>query len=257
MTSPDSQGTVKVRDRPMDTQVDARWDAFVSANANRRAIRDFDGRSLPDETVRELLEQAILAPSSINLQSYQLHWLRDPQIKTAVAEACNKQPGAMSAATLVVVTADLRYANASAEAMAQYVEATDQLDDKSKRYHLDVIKRAKRAFRVVPLVIWSPLKALFSTFLPPLTLMPLGPSGMRHWAARNSIFAAQTLLLAASARGVDSCPMEGFNAQKVAKLLKLPYGVVIPVVIALGYRSDHARVEPRWRRSFEQAVVVR
>ena len=55
---------------------------------------------------------------------------------------------------------------------------------------------------------------------------------------------------------LDACPMEGFNPSKVAKILGLPRGVVIPIVIALGRRHDEARVETRWRRTFEQAVVV-
>jgi nitroreductase len=50
--------------------------------------------------------------------------------------------------------------------------------------------------------------------------------------------------------------MEGFNARKVAKILRLPRGTVIPVIIALGRRRTDARLEPRWRRPFEKAVVV-
>lgn len=50
-------------------------------------------------------------------------------------------------------------------------------------------------------------------------------------------------MLAAAARGVDSCPMEGC-------------GTVIPIIVALGLRRIDGRLEPRWRRPFEKAVVV-
>jgi nitroreductase len=63
-------------------------------------------------------------------------------------------------------------------------------------------------------------------------------------------------MLAAAARGVDSCPMEGFNARKVAKILQLPRGTVIPIIVALGIRRIDARLEPQWRRPFDKAVVV-
>jgi nitroreductase len=63
-------------------------------------------------------------------------------------------------------------------------------------------------------------------------------------------------MLAATARGVDTCPMEGFSAVKVAQALGLPGGATIPLVIALGHRSSSAVIEPRWRRAFDDVVVV-
>jgi nitroreductase len=243
-------------DTAIEQQIGARWSAFRSINANRRAIREFDERALADETVRELLEQALLAPSSGNLQTYEFHWVRTAQKKAAVAAACEGQRAAMSAATLIVVVASRESARRSAESMRRYVETTDGLDDKSKQYHFEKLRKVKAFLRIAPLMFWSPLKGLLCLLFPALTLMPVGSAGIRHWTARSSIFAAQTLLLAASARGIDSCPMEGFSARKVAKALDLPRGSVIPVVIALGQRREDARVEPRWRRALDEAVVV-
>ncbi|WP_395833685.1 nitroreductase family protein [Archangium violaceum] len=100
------------------------------------------------------------------------------------------------------------------------------------------------------------LRVLLSLFAPILSLLPIGPSGTRQWIARNSIFAAQTFLLAATARGFDTCPMEGFDALKVGRLLGLPRGSVISLVIAIGHRRADALVEPRLRRPFDEAVVV-
>ncbi|WP_277424393.1 nitroreductase family protein [Ralstonia solanacearum] len=88
-----------------------------------------------------------------------------------------------------------------------------------------------------------------------MSLLPVGHIGSRHWAARNAIFAAQTLMLGAAAKGIDSCPMEGFSASKVVKILGLPRGSVIPIVIALGYRADDARIEARWRRPMADVVI--
>ena len=52
-------------------------------------MRDFDGADIADEDVRAVLEQALLAPSSGNLQPYQLHWLRNSRKKRHVAAACD------------------------------------------------------------------------------------------------------------------------------------------------------------------------
>lgn len=82
-----------------------------------------------------------------------------------------------------------------------------------------------------------------------------GALGQPVLAARNATFAAQTLMLAAAAKGVDSCPMEGFSAPKLVEILSLPRGTVIPLVIALGYRSQNARIERQWRRSLTDLIV--
>ncbi|WP_430402281.1 hypothetical protein [Fluviicola sp.] len=50
--------------------------------------------------------------------------------------------------------------------------------------------------------------------------------------------------------------VEGFNAMKIASLLKLPYGSVIPVVIELDERTTNAHLEPQWRKPLEVVVVV-
>jgi nitroreductase len=119
-----------------------------------------------------------------------------------------------------------------------------------------IVTVLNRFFKFGPFIFWTPFIGLFSMLFPALSLLPFGGLGIRQWAARNSIYAAQNILLATVAKGYDACPMEGFNAQKIASVLKLPYGVVIPVVIAIGKISDDAIVEAQWRRPFEKAVKV-
>jgi nitroreductase len=63
-------------------------------------------------------------------------------------------------------------------------------------------------------------------------------------------------MLAASAYGLDTCPMEGFNARKVAKALRLPRDLVLPLIIAIGHAAADARCEPRWRKPLELAVEL-
>jgi nitroreductase len=231
------------------------WQAFLRIVSSRRAIRDFDGRPLNESVVREVLTEALKAPSSGNIQPYQFHWVKDSALKAKVASACNSQRAASSASALVVVVSSKQIAEKSlAELEAELPRLG--LDEKGNAYHSKGHVTLRRFLRFAPLVLLEPLLSLAAWFAPVLTLLPFGPSGMRHWFTRNSIYAVQALLLGAAARGLDTCPMEGFNAVAVARLLKLPRGSVIPVVIALGYRQANARVEPQQRRSFAHAVVI-
>jgi nitroreductase len=238
------------------SEADGQWEAFCAINARRRAIRDFDGTPLSDGEVCDVLEQAMLAPSSGNLQPYRVHWIRDLATKAAVAAACDGQRAAASAPVLLVVAASIRIASETAALQVEYIETTARLGEGSKRYHRRQLATFRRFLRWGTLLLWNPVQAIMSAVVPAFTLLPLGSTAARNWAARSAVYAAQTILLAAAARGLDSCPMEGFNAMKVARILGLPRGTVIPVVIALGHRRFDGRLEPRWRRSFESAVVT-
>jgi nitroreductase len=50
--------------------------------------------------------------------------------------------------------------------------------------------------------------------------------------------------------------MEGFNAPKVAKALRLPRDLTIPLIIAIGHAAADARCEARWRKPLELAVEL-
>jgi nitroreductase len=238
------------------TAWDERWRTFQRINRDRRAIRDFDGSSIADDEVEALIGEALLAPSSGNSQPYIIHWLRDPAIMDAGAAACRNQRAARSASTLLVFVAGSRFALETVCKFHAYVESTGELSVKSRRYHLRETKTRRKFLRISPSVLWSPLHFLLTTVFPSFALLPVGPNGVRQWAARSASFAAQTILLAASARGLDTCPIEGFDPRKLGRILGIKRGDVIALVVALGRRRPDALIEPRWRRSFEAAVQV-
>ena len=56
----------------------------------------------------------------------------------------------------------------------------------------------------------------------------------RDEAMRSCSFAAQNMMLMAKELGYDSCPMIGFEADKVAELIKLPEDHVISMMLVIG-----------------------
>jgi len=57
------------------------------------------------------------------------------------------------------------------------------------------------------------------------------------WVEKQVYVAVETLMLAAAEKEIDSCPMEGFEADGVAKVLELPDYIHPTVMVSLGYRS--------------------
>jgi nitroreductase len=56
----------------------------------------------------------------------------------------------------------------------------------------------------------------------------------RDEAMRSCGIAAQTLMLAAKGLGYDSCPMDGFDFDAVAKLINLPDDHAIAMFVVIG-----------------------
>jgi len=88
---------------------------------------------------------------------------------------------------------------------------------------------------------------------------PLSPAPKLHcneyWAVKNTIFAAQQLMLAATSLGLSTLPMEGFDERRVHFQLSIPPSTyTIPLIISLGYSAD-SEEEERFHNSldFEEA----
>jgi nitroreductase len=56
----------------------------------------------------------------------------------------------------------------------------------------------------------------------------------RDEAMRSAGIVAQTMMLTAKSLGYDSCPMIGFDQEKVAELINLPEDNVLCMMLAIG-----------------------
>lgn len=233
----------------------ARWDTFVELLRARRAVRDFADRPIAPGDLDAILDAAGQAPSSMGMQPYELHVVMTAARKALVAEACNGQRAARSAPVLVALVVGPGVSRSRiAEAERYYRDAP--LPQRSRDYHLGGVRKLAKAHHRALLPFLGLAGALLAWLRPSRGFLPLGSRGLREWGARNAMLAAQNLMLAASARGLDSCPMEGFDGARVAKLLGLPASSAVAVVIALGHRSDDALIEPRWRRDIAAMVTA-
>jgi nitroreductase len=103
-----------------------------------------------------------------------------------------------------------------------------------------------------PLGISGGLKSLIAAAIGifrPSYRGPFGPAGNRLWAAKTSALAAENLMLAFRAAGYDTCPMEGFDQKRAKKLLKLPCGAYITMILGVGRRAEKGVYGPQIRGS--------
>ena len=188
----------------------------------RRAIKGFDPTyRIPPEEERKLLDAAIQAPTSFNIQHWRFVILRDPELRQRIRkELGNDQSQMTDASLLILLTADKK----------AWAKQPDRYWRNAPR---DVAKI---------LVDW------------------MGPFHEgREWLERDEAqrsigMAAQTLMLAAKAMGYDSCPMIGFDIDKVAELIRLPEDHVMGPMVAIGKGTKDPWPKPG-QLSLEEVVV--
>lgn len=78
------------------------------------------------------------------------------------------------------------------------------------------------------------------------------------WSARQAYIALGNAMTVAAMRGIDSCPVEGFDMSEATATMKEHFGVdterLVPVVMAsFGYRQTDPK-RPKTRRDMENIV---
>lgn len=168
----------------------------------RRAVKEYDPtHQLSPEEENKLLEAAIQAPTSFNIQHWRFVIVRDSNLRKKIRlEFGNDQAQMTEASLLIIMTAD-----------------TKAWQKKPERYWQHAPKEVNEL-----LVNW--MKPFHE-----------GREWLQRDEAQRSIgMAMQTLMLAAKAMGYESCPMIGFDIDKVAELINLPDDHVMGAMVAIG-----------------------
>jgi nitroreductase len=75
---------------------------FFEVIRRRRAVRAFERRAIPTETLEVVLEAANAAPSACNLQAYEIYVITDERRRAALARAAREQSFLAGAPVLLV-----------------------------------------------------------------------------------------------------------------------------------------------------------
>ena len=168
----------------------------------RRSIKEYDAEhKLSSEEEAKLLEAAIQAPTSFNIQHWRFVIVRNPELRQKIRkEFGNDQAQMTDASLLIIMTGD-----------------TNAWKKNPERYWKNAPKDVADL-----LVKWM---APFHE----------GREWLQRDEAQRSIgMAMQTLMLAAKSMGYESCPMIGFDIEKVAELINLPEDHVMGPMVAIG-----------------------
>lgn len=172
----------------------------------RRAIKKFDPTfQIPQKDQETLLDLARQTPSSFNIQHWRIVNVTDKALREQIKAVAWGQTQITDASLLYVVCADIK-------AWAKNPE----------QYWQDNPAAGK---------VLVPMIGQFYNNQPQLE---------RDEALRSVGLISQTIMIAAKAMGYDSCPMIGFDAAKVADIIRMPADHMIGMIITIGKSASAA-----------------
>ena len=183
----------------------------VDAIRSRRAVKHFDANhKMTEEEVNEFLSLAVLSPTAFNIQNWRYVVVTDQELRTQIREVAWGQAQVTDASLFIVLCADLK-----------------SWEKQPGRYWVNAPKEVQE-FMIPAIDDYYRAK----------------DQVQRDEAMRSCGIAAQTLMLTAKSMGYDSCPMDGFDFEKVAKLIHLPDDHVIAMFVAIGKGTKEAWPRP-------------
>ena len=183
----------------------------------RYATKMFDGKSLADSKVTQLLELVRYAPSSFNIQPWKIIVVTDSSIKEKLFHASWKQPQVTSCSHLLVFCAN-KNISGNIEKLEKLMIQNGAKPDQIKSY-IDMMKNFEKG---------------------------LTEEQKISWAQRQTYLALANALNGAKSLGFDSCPMEGFDPDAYSKILNLPQNLVPTALCPIGHASDSAKPKIRF-----------
>ena len=208
---------------------------------HRRAVRSYSKTERIDsEKVKECLQLAQLAPTSSNLQLREVYHITTPKVIAQIAEACFSQRSATTAQEIVVFITRQDLYRQRAKAVFDFNLEEIQKNAPKDRIPTRTKKLQDYYQKLIPF-LYSRCFGILGCFRKRVsrikgfskpTLREVYESDMRTVVHKSCALVAQTFMLAMSEQNYDTCPLEGFDSQRIKKILNLPQGAEVSLVVA-------------------------
>ena len=187
---------------------------FMEAMDFRHACKIFDEtKKVSDEDINYILEAGRKSPSSFGMEAWKFLVITNEELKAKIRPACWDQVQITSCSHLVIILAGI---------------------DAVKPEFGEVERKFKR--REMPQEKLDFYLGLYAGHLKD-TLS--SNENIYSWTARQTYIALGNMMTAAAVKGIDSCPIEGFEKEKVEEILKLDLSKYqLSCIVPFGYRIN-------------------
>jgi nitroreductase len=201
---------------------------FTEAMDFRHACKLFDEtKKIGGEEMRYILEAGRKSPSSFGMEAWKFLVITNEALKAKLRPACWDQVQITSCSHLVVVLAGI-----------ENVKVESGIPE--KRFARRAMPQEKLDFYMG--LYASHLKNVLST-----------DENIYAWTAKQTAIAAANMMTAAAFIGIDSCPIEGFEKERVEAILELDTSrYQVSMLLPFGYRINEQ--SSQLRLPFDEVV---
>ena len=225
----------------------------------RRSVRIYDPEKKIDSAlVKKCIYQASLAPNSSNMQLWEFYHITSKETIQKIVPLCFNQNAARTAEELVIFVTRKDLWKKRKNSNLQMIDSVFPPKPKTEQSSREKVSRNYYG-KLIPFAYSDFLGIL--GFLKYLMILVIGifkpifrevrNSDMRIVAHKTCALAAENFMLSMAAEGYDTCPMEGSDTWRVKKVLNLPRGAEINMIVSCGIRKPEGVYGERFRIPFE------
>ena len=202
---------------------------FDDAVLTRRSVHEYNDETVDEETLEAVFERVRYSPSSFNLQPWEFLVLQDDENRERLQEVAYGQDHVTDAPVAIAVLGNTNPA-AHGDAVAADLLRKGYLPNEEAK------------------------AGLLETFD---GMTERSDEENRVWTQRSTSLAAMTLMHAASAEGLSTCPMGGFDGDALHEEFDIDDQYEPVMLVTLGYAADDAadKTNPRKFRREAEAFV--
>lgn len=194
---------------------------FEEALEFRHACKIFDEtKKINDEDMTYILEAGRKAPSSFGMEAWKFLVITNEELKAKLKPFCWDQAQITTCSHLVIVLAGIEGVKPESGIPEERFKRREMPQEKLDFY----------------LGLYAGhLKDTLSS-----------NENIYSWTARQTYIALGNMMTAAAVKGIDSCPIEGFEKEKVEEILKLDLSKYqLSCIVPFGYRINEQSTQLR------------
>jgi nitroreductase len=203
----------------------------IDALKFRHACKKFDPlKKIPGPVLDTILEAGCLSPTSFGMEAWKFLVLASDDIRLKLRPACWDQAQVTDSSHVVVIL------------------TRPSLIDPSNEYVLNSFLRRKLPEDIT--------RAYMEKYKAHMETEVFSRMNAYAWCSKQCYIGLANMMTAAASMGIDSCPMEGFEKDRVEAILEIDtQQFEVAVLVALGYRAGEQT--PRRRHDRDQLIEFR
>lgn len=201
---------------------------FTKAMNFRHACKIFDeNKKISDDEIQYILEAGQKSPSSFGMEGWKFLVISNDALKEKIRPACWDQVQVTSCSHLVIILTAIDSVKVESGEVEKRFRRRE-MPQESLDFYMDIYAKH--------------LEKTLST-----------DENIYAWTAKQTYIALGNMMTAGAYIGIDSCPIEGYEKEKVEEILELDTSKwQLSVVVPFGYRLNEQSTQ--LRLPFEEVV---